>query len=88
MEMVLEDGGRAMVALEDGDNAVALGGGIGQRLKIVMVVLDGSGSRRASGVSIIEAKGLLLQCPRQRWQDGKRVCIRCKGRTLAAVARR
>jgi hypothetical protein len=59
--MALEDGGSAAMALEDGGCAVALGGGVGQRFKIVVVALGGGGGRRTYGdgigISVAEAKG-------------------------------
>jgi hypothetical protein len=67
MEMLLEDGGGAA--------ALALGGGIGHRLKIAAVALDSGGGRRTCnngigidvGVDIVKAEGLLLQRWHQRW---------------------
>ncbi len=64
LEMALEDGGGVAVVLKSGGGAVALGGGIGWRLKIAAAALCGGGSRRTCndgiGVSIVEAEGLLL----------------------------
>jgi hypothetical protein len=52
------------VALEDGGGVVVLGSGIGQRLKIAAAVFSGGSGRRTCddgiGISIVEAKGLLL----------------------------
>jgi hypothetical protein len=70
--MVLEDAGCAVVALEDGGGLLALGGGIGRRLKIAAAALGGGGGRRTCnngvGISVVKAKGLLLQCWCQHWQ--------------------
>jgi hypothetical protein len=70
--MVLEDGGSTAVALEDSGGAAGLEGGVGQQFKIAAAVFGGSGGRRTCnngvGISIIKAKGLLLQCWHQRWQ--------------------
>jgi hypothetical protein len=70
--LALEDGGGATVALEDGGNAAALGGGIGQRFKIVAAALGGGGRRRSCNngvcVSNIKAEGFLLQHWHQRQQ--------------------
>jgi hypothetical protein len=61
MDMALEDGGSAAVAFEDGGGA-ALGGGIGQRVKIPAVALGSGGGRRTFnygiGISVVKAKGL------------------------------
>ncbi len=79
--MALDDGGRAAMALEDGGSAAALGGGIGWHLKIALAVLGGrDGGRRTcnngNGISIVEAKGLLLQSWCEQWQGQKeRKCL-------------
>jgi hypothetical protein len=61
--MALKDGSSATVALEDGGDAAALGGGVGRQFKIAAAALGGGGSRRifnnGVGVSIVEAKGFL-----------------------------
>jgi hypothetical protein len=44
--MALEDGGSAAVALEDGGNLVALGGGVRRQFKIAVVALGSGGGRR------------------------------------------
>ncbi len=58
--------------MEDGGGAVALGGGVGRRLKIAAAAVGGSGGRRICNdgisVSIVEAKGLLLRHWHQHWQ--------------------
>ncbi len=41
MEMVLEDGGGAAVALKDGGGVAALGGGIGRQFKIAAALGGG-----------------------------------------------
>jgi hypothetical protein len=51
-----------VVALEDGGGPEALGGGVGQRLKIAEAAMGGSsGSGRTRddgiGISVVEAKG-------------------------------
>jgi hypothetical protein len=70
--MVLEDGSGAAMALEDGGGMAALGGGVGWWLKIAAAALGGGGGRRTCndgvGVSIVKAKGLLLQYQHQHWQ--------------------
>ncbi len=67
--MDMEVGGSAAVALEDCGSAVVLGGGIGQRFKIALVALGGGSDRRTCdngiGISVVEAKSLLVQCWRQ-----------------------
>ncbi len=67
----MEDSSNAVVALKDGGGTAALGSGIGWWFKIAAAAL-GSGSRRTCnddvGVSIVEAKGLLLGRQHQRWQ--------------------
>jgi hypothetical protein len=77
--MALENGGGATVALEDGGHAAALGVGVGRQFKIVGVALGGGGGRRTCnngvGISIVKAKGLLLQRQHQHWQGGQeRTC--------------
>jgi hypothetical protein len=67
----LEDDGCTAVAFDDGGGKVALGGGVGGRLKIGAVPL-GSGSGRMTcidgiGIRVVEAKGLILQHWSQRW---------------------
>jgi hypothetical protein len=61
MDRTLEDGGSAVVTLEDSGGTVALGGGFGQQLKIAAVALgSGCGRRRCNdgiAISIIKAKG-------------------------------
>ncbi len=70
--MMLEDGGSAAVVLEVGGDAAALEGGIGQHFKIAAVALGGGGGRRTGNdgvsISIVKAKGLLLQHWCQQWQ--------------------
>jgi hypothetical protein len=79
MEMALEDGSGAAVALEDGDGVAAFGGGVGRRLKIAAVLGSGRGRRACDdgiGISVVEAKGLLLQRWYQCWrgrQERKRL---------------
>jgi hypothetical protein len=62
--MGMEDGSGVALALEDYGSALALGGGIGRWFKIAVAALGGVGGRRTCndgiGVSIVEAKGLLL----------------------------
>ncbi len=62
--MTLEDGGGMAVALEDGGGMVVLGGGIGQRLRIVVAALGGGDRTRRCNdgisISVVKAKGLLL----------------------------
>ncbi len=73
--MTLEDGGSTTVALEDGSNAVALVGGVGWQFKIAVAALGGNSGRRTCndgiGISVIKAKGILLQCWHQH-QQGQR----------------
>ena len=45
MEMVLEDGGGAAVALKDGGGVAALGGGIGRQFKIAAALGGGCWSK-------------------------------------------
>jgi hypothetical protein len=70
--MALEDGGGTAVVLEDGGAAAGLGGGVGRHFKIAAAALGSGGRRRTCdncvGVSVVEAKGILLQCWHQRWQ--------------------
>jgi hypothetical protein len=60
------------VALEDGGGAVALEDGVGRQLKIAVAAVGGGGEGRICNdgisVSIVEAKGLLLQHWHQHWQ--------------------
>ncbi len=60
----MEEKGSGVVALEDCGSAAVLGGGVGWKFKVAAAALGGSGSRRTCnngvGVSIVEAKGLLL----------------------------
>ncbi len=63
--MALKDSSGATVALEDGRNVAAFGGGTGRRFKIAAAALGGGSGRRICdngvGISIVEAKGFLLQ---------------------------
>jgi hypothetical protein len=71
MEMAVEEGSGAVVALEDGGGVVSLGGGVGRQLKIAAALGSGSGRRTCNngiGISVIKAEGLLLQWLRQRWR--------------------
>ncbi len=65
IKMVLEDGGGTVMALEDGGGVAALRGGVGRQLKNAAVALGGGGDRRICndgiGISVVEAKGLLLR---------------------------
>jgi hypothetical protein len=76
LEMALEDGRGAVMALKNGGSLVALGGGVGRRMKIIVAALGSSGGRRTChngiGVIIIEAEGLQLGRWHQRqqgWQE-------------------
>ncbi len=44
--MALEDGGSVVVALEDGDSAAGLEGGVGRQFKIAAAAFSSSGNRR------------------------------------------
>ncbi len=59
--MVLEDGGGAAVALEDGGSTAVLGGGVGWRLKTAVAALgSGKGKKTCNdsiGISIVKAEG-------------------------------
>jgi hypothetical protein len=92
MEMVLEYGGNAAVALEDGSSTAALGGGIGWQLKIAVVTLSSGGGRRpcndSFGIIVVEAESLLHDVGISVGEVGKRGRIQCKGRTPEAMARR
>ncbi len=70
--MALEDGGSMAVSLKDGGGMAALGGGVGKLLRIAAVALGNGGGRRTCdygiSISIVKAKGLLLQCQCQRRQ--------------------
>jgi hypothetical protein len=69
--MALENGGGTTVALENGNHTAALGKGIGRQFKIAGAALGGGGGRRTCNncvtISVIKAKGFLLQHWHQRW---------------------
>jgi hypothetical protein len=68
LEMALENGGSAAVALEIGSGAAELGGGVGGWLRITAAALGGGGNRRTCndgiGSSVVKDEGLLLR----RWR--------------------
>jgi hypothetical protein len=83
LEMALEDGSGAAVALENCCVAAALGGGIGRQLKIAAAALGGGGNRRTCndviGISAVKAKGLLLPRRHQRQQGGQERMLPMQG---------
>jgi hypothetical protein len=76
----LEDGSGTAVALENGSGVAALGGGVGQWLKIAVAALGGGGGRRTYnngiGISVVEAEDLLIEHQHQHWQGRQgRTCL-------------
>ncbi len=73
---MLEDGGGAVVAFEDGSGVVALGGGVGRWLKIAEAALGGGCGRRTCddgiGISFIKAEGYCHDVGISVGKDGKR----------------
>jgi hypothetical protein len=90
--MEMEVGSGTAVALEDCGGTAVLGGDAGWWFKIAVTVLGGSGSRRTCdngvGTSIVEAEGLYYNIGISIGKEGKKGCVRCKGRTLAVMAMR
>jgi hypothetical protein len=80
----------------NGINAVALGGGVGHRLKIAAAALGSGGSRRTcndctgidTSVDIVKSNCLILWRWHQRWQGWQERSAQCKGGMLKAMARR
>ncbi len=52
------------MVLEDDDSAVALGGGVGHRLKIAAAALGGRGSRRTCNNGVSVGIGINISKPR------------------------
>jgi hypothetical protein len=92
VKTALEDGSGTAVALKDGGGAAARGGGVGWRLKIAVAVLGSSGGKRTCndgvGISLVKAEGLLYDVRVSIGEDGKRGCVRCKGRMPSAAMAR
>jgi hypothetical protein len=69
--MALKNDGGTTVALEDGGDAAALGGGVGRQFKITAAALGGGGGRRTCndgvGVSVVKAEGFLEIRVLWRW---------------------
>jgi hypothetical protein len=84
------------MALEDGSGAEALGGGVGCRLKIAVVVQGSGGGRRTCndgigfdvGIDLVKRRAYYYGIGVSIGKDGKRGGVQCKGRTSTAMARR
>jgi hypothetical protein len=62
-------------------------------LKIAATALGGGGRRRRTwgdgiGISASKPRAYFYEVSISVYEDGKRECVQCKGRTLAAMARR
>ncbi len=88
----MEDVGSTAVALEFVGGTEVLAGGVGQQLKGAVAALGGGGGRRtcnnASASTLSKPRAYYYNIGISIGEDGKRRSIQCKGRTLAAMARR
>ncbi len=72
----MEDGGGAVLALEDCGGVTALGGDIGRWFKIAAVAWGSGGGRQTwddgIGISVVEAEGLYYGVGSSISKDGER----------------
>jgi hypothetical protein len=93
LEMELEDGGSAAVALKNDGCALALGGCVGRRLKIAAAAWAAVAAEEHAtcndciGISVVKSEGLLLERWRQRQQGWQERMLPMQGTSVGMVRR-